>query len=274
MNDIPIFTKMDKINKKSNLNLRNPLFYSVGTRVRIPHVIRFSEKISNEGKILDLGCGIGFFSGLLSSKASIYGVDPDKKSIEKAKQLYPFKKTNIHFRECYGENIPFPNNSFDGLICSEVLEHVNNIPLTMNEICRVCKAGGKILITVPSIEGIFGTFFLNIGHSLINGYEHHRRSGFTKNEIENLLEKYNITVKNIYYSKVFLTEIFMGITKLFHSLIKKNYIEGQYDILEPPKFFKIISNLFSYVGRFEDRFLSKFLKGHMIIIEGVIEKKT
>jgi ubiquinone/menaquinone biosynthesis C-methylase UbiE len=265
---------MNKINGEYNLNLRNPLSYSVGTQVRILHLVKFLDNLPENSKILDLGCGIGFFSGLSSSKGSIYGVDPDRKAIEKAKQLYPFEKTNIYFKECCGENILFPNNSFDGLICSEVLEHVDDIHLTMNEICRVCRTGGKILITVPSIEGIFGTFFLNIGHNLTNKYEYHQRDGFTKKEIEKILEKYNITIKNTYYSRVFLTEIFMGVTKIFHSLIKKKPIEGQHDILEPPKFFKVLSNLFSYVGRFEDRFLSKLLKGHMIIIYGVIEKKT
>ena len=52
------------------------------------------------------------------------------------------------------EYIPIKNDHFDLIICSELLEHVLNPPKVLNEIYRVMKVGGKVLITVPFLYNI------------------------------------------------------------------------------------------------------------------------
>jgi SAM-dependent methyltransferase len=49
-----------------------------------------------------------------------------------------------------GEHLPFPNESFDLVICSQVLSYVTNPFMVINEIQRVLKAGGILIVSVPS----------------------------------------------------------------------------------------------------------------------------
>lgn len=47
------------------------------------------------------------------------------------------------------EAIPFPNDSFDSVVSTQVFEHVENPEQSAREVCRVMKKGGHLLITVP-----------------------------------------------------------------------------------------------------------------------------
>jgi len=121
------------------------------------------------GKILDVGCGDSPYRHLLVSKQAQYvGID-----IVNAKNFDYSGDTIIHFN---GEDIPFPDESFDALLCTEVLEHVANFSRLVSEMHRVLKHGGRGVITVPwsaryhyipydffrytpsSLKSIFGSF--------------------------------------------------------------------------------------------------------------------
>lgn len=49
----------------------------------------------------------------------------------------------------FGENIPFPDNSFDFIFTHDVMEHVRSVEATMDELYRVLKPGGKLLCVFP-----------------------------------------------------------------------------------------------------------------------------
>ena len=51
--------------------------------------------------------------------------------------------------ECELHNIPKPDNSYDVIILTQVLEHVPSPKATLSEICRVLQPNGKLLMTVP-----------------------------------------------------------------------------------------------------------------------------
>lgn len=48
------------------------------------------------------------------------------------------------------ERLPFPSDTFDGIICTEVLEHIFNKQKALHEIARVLKPGGEVFLTTPS----------------------------------------------------------------------------------------------------------------------------
>ncbi len=94
------------------------------------------------GEVLDVGCGLSPYRSLLDSKLTRYvGIDIS----DSAK----FDTANPEVVSFDGEHIPFPDNHFDAVICTEVLEHVANFQQLIDEIHRVMKDGAAAIVTVP-----------------------------------------------------------------------------------------------------------------------------
>ena len=93
------------------------------------------------GKTLDVGCGQKPYEKLFNSSPYI-GLEIDtveNRRIKKADYFYD------------GKTFPFQNDEFDSIIVNEVFEHVFNPVDFLNEIHRVLKPGGTLLMTVPFI---------------------------------------------------------------------------------------------------------------------------
>lgn len=107
---------------------------------------------NNEISILDVGCGNGSLLNELSSKVKKgIGVDVSNSIIEKAKNRN-LNNSNIEFRLLEGPLLPIENQSVDLVISLLSFRYLDWDPI-MNEIKRVLKPGGKVLIvdmvTVP-----------------------------------------------------------------------------------------------------------------------------
>ncbi len=103
-------------------------------------------------KILDAGCGRGFYLKSLSFYPfiiEIHGVDINESHIKKAKTICDDKRTTVKKASLY--SLPYPDNYFDFVICSEVLEHLKDDRKALKEIKRVLKPKGTLIITVPNI---------------------------------------------------------------------------------------------------------------------------
>ncbi len=94
-----------------------------------------------KGHVLDVGCGQSPYKYLLGPATTYAGID-----IVDANN---FDYLNSDITPFDGENIPFPDHTFDALICTEVLEHVYNHQKLVDEMYRVCKEGATGIITIP-----------------------------------------------------------------------------------------------------------------------------
>lgn len=110
--------------------------------------------------VLDAGCGFGRHSmEFLSRGAVVFSLDMDMESLKKTSYiLSEMKKQKSTENESrymvqLGDalNLPFRENTFDSIICSEVMEHVDDDRKACHELTRVLKRGGRIAITVPTI---------------------------------------------------------------------------------------------------------------------------
>ena len=110
-----------------------------------------------ESKILDVGCGEGrHIFGTLHAFQYVYciGYDQDLPSLNICKEGLEFFKEldsrSTVFMQGSIYKLPFADNTFDLVICSEVLEHLENYHSAIKEIYRILKPGGKFLPSVPS----------------------------------------------------------------------------------------------------------------------------
>jgi 2-polyprenyl-3-methyl-5-hydroxy-6-metoxy-1,4-benzoquinol methylase len=95
-------------------------------------------------KVLELGCGEGYGMELLSPYTDQY------LAVDKKRPAISFN-SKMQFRQC---QLPYlshiDNNSFDTIICFQVIEHIKNDHLLLKEIKRVLKPGGSLYLTTPN----------------------------------------------------------------------------------------------------------------------------
>jgi SAM-dependent methyltransferase len=103
------------------------------------------------GHWLDIGCaGGGYTNALLGYGASrVTGVDVEADRIERARERFA-GDDRLHFEVSVGEVLPFADDSFDGVLLNEVLEHVESEPQVLAEARRVLRPGGLIAVMSPN----------------------------------------------------------------------------------------------------------------------------
>ena len=107
--------------------------------------------------MLDAGCGPGrHVFGFMDQFPDItcVGVDLDSNSLQEGKTnltlFSSISNKESTFLQGSVYNLPFSDNAFETIICSEVLEHVADVDATLKELTRLLKPGGNLLISVPS----------------------------------------------------------------------------------------------------------------------------
>jgi ubiquinone/menaquinone biosynthesis C-methylase UbiE len=95
-----------------------------------------------QGKVLDVGCGESPYAHLLTTGASYTGID-----IVYADQFGMNAKNHIMTFD--GRTLPFSNEYFDNIICTEVIEHVEDPKAFVAELQRVLKTNGTLVATIP-----------------------------------------------------------------------------------------------------------------------------
>lgn len=95
--------------------------------------------LKDKKKILDVGCGVGYLTCYLGAT----GIDSNSYAIGRAKKLYPDTK----FLKASADCLPFANNSFEAIVCYNVLEHLTHTQREkfFNEAHRVLKKNGLFL---------------------------------------------------------------------------------------------------------------------------------
>lgn len=98
--------------------------------------------------VLDIASGEGYGSHIMSKKASfVIGVDIDNATVQDAKLKY--KKDNLEFLKGSASQIPIEDNSIDVVVSFETIEHHDEHEEMMNEIKRVLKPNGILIISTP-----------------------------------------------------------------------------------------------------------------------------
>ena len=110
-------------------------------------VMEFSH--FRERKILEIGFGMGTdLFQFASNGAEVYGIDLSPKHLEITQRRFELYGLNANLQLADAENMPFDDNSFDGVYSFGVIHHTPNMQKTIEETYRVLKPGGKAIISV------------------------------------------------------------------------------------------------------------------------------
>lgn len=109
-----------------------------------------------QGRVLDVGCGAGMVGRILE-RQEVWGVDEDPVAVSKACHYMVATRSSA-------EKLVFSNNHFDAVTAFDVLEHLQDDDKSLEEIRRVLKPGGKLIMTVPLHPSFWSDHDVECGH--------------------------------------------------------------------------------------------------------------
>ncbi|MFC1454936.1 class I SAM-dependent methyltransferase [Candidatus Undinarchaeota archaeon] len=182
-----------------------------GRKVSVKNVLVNYFGLDKTKNFLDIGCAAtnGEITNYISSFAKkTTGIDIDGEGIKKA---ITHQKKNATFVIANIEKLPFKDNSFDIISCTEVIEHVQNPGVAASEMNRVVAKNGAIYLTTPNYFWFIEPhYMLPFYHFLPNYFRssYAKLTGrdmetfsevrlFTYGKLKKLLEKNNFKVENI-----------------------------------------------------------------------------
>ena len=207
--------------------------------LRREHLDRLLSKYKKYIKknVLDIG-------GKKVGKKGFFSLEPS--SVNYVKYLNPDKKTKPDYL-CNAEKIPTKDNVFDTVIITEVLEYVENVSKTLNEIKRVTKKNSYIIVSIPFLVPVHGDFLLD-------------KRRYTEEKLKKIFLQNSFKIKHLeYIGSVFAVIFDLIFVTLGYSAVKKNYF-----------LLKILNSLRFIFSFFDSFFLhnSKFITtGYFFILK-------
>ncbi len=129
--------------EEENLNIPEFVFESYR------NVIREFDEYRGDGRFLDVGCGAGTLLDIAREfDWDATGVEVSRPAVEHLKEL------GLTVVEGTLEDAGFPDDHFDVITCTEVIEHVSNPREVINEISRILRPTGILWITTPNSQSL------------------------------------------------------------------------------------------------------------------------
>ncbi len=114
--------------------------------LEMPTTLKLLGSVKNK-KILDLGCGPGFYAKILTKKgAKVKGIDISLELLKIAQKENP----NLEFKKGTAEKLPYKNSEFDIVLATLIMDHLKDWNNTLSEIKRVLKKNGIFIFSIKN----------------------------------------------------------------------------------------------------------------------------
>jgi SAM-dependent methyltransferase len=119
----------------------------VSDEERIGRLVAAAQLKGNE-RVLDIATGPGYIAEAFArATREVVGVDLTDAMLAIARErTKKHRIENVSFRAADAQNLPFKNGEFDVVVCRLTLHHLQKPLLVLQEMARVCRAGGKVLV--------------------------------------------------------------------------------------------------------------------------------
>jgi SAM-dependent methyltransferase len=214
-------------------------------------------KLRRGDRVLDLGCGFGRHAFEAARRgAHVVALDAGRDEVQGVAATFAamleageLRDPSLHTAAVQGDalHLPFPDGTFDRVICSEVLEHIPDDHAAMRELARVLRAGGTMAITVPR----FGPELLNWALS----DEYHNVPGghiriYRRSVLEGRLRSSGMRVTGHHYahglhSPYWWLKCLVGTTNEDHPLVKNYHRLLVWDIVKRPRTTRFMERVLS-----------------------------
>ncbi len=135
---------------------RNAVFRRCGYDTTRSMAFILAQALPLPGRILEIGTGKGrFLTTLLShvSRVTTIDIDPAEQSCARMNVAYAKPSGRARFMIANAENLPWPDHSFDSVVSVNALHHMKNIPHVIDEVLRVARPAGKIVLVDFNTRG-------------------------------------------------------------------------------------------------------------------------
>ncbi len=212
--------------------------------------------IKPDDRILDIGCGEGrhTIKACQQNKTFCVGADFGFENLVTTKEKLKFHQDfndifckNFELSCMDVTNLPFCNNSFDIVICSEVLEHITDDKKAMAELVRILKPGKILAVSVPRFwpEKICWLlsdeyFNANMGHVRI-----YKESSLIKNIESTGVKHFALHHAHSIHAPFWWLKCLIGPSKTDSKLVNLYHKLLVWDLMKKPKITNFIDKLFN-----------------------------
>lgn len=143
-------------------------------------------------RVLEVGCGLGNFTGTLLDRELVAAVDIEPACIERLRSRYG-ERANLQAMVCDALSPEFRDLArlhLDSCVCLNVLEHIADDGAALRAMASVLEPGGAIVLLIPAFPALYGPIDRNLGH--------YRR--YTRGGLRSLAERSGLRVRKAHYS--------------------------------------------------------------------------
>lgn len=173
------------------------LKYDLATAEKLPVIQDLLRDAA--GPFLDLGSGTGDLTAEAFVRRPAIAVDSWLPNLLGARRDFG---AAIRPVQAHGDSLPLSDGTIGTVLCSEVLEHIENDTAVVREIARILRPGGHLILTVPSLRFGVDTYLRFLRIRTVHdfpGPEQHVRRGYREGELREMFGSAGLDVEEVVY---------------------------------------------------------------------------